>query len=119
MKLLLVDDTEEVLNNLEEYLVMEGYEVQTASNGLEALERIKNYTPDLIITDLLMPDMDGFELMQQLRQQKKFKHIPIVVFSARPLEEGKEITEYGGNIFILKPSSVEVISETIASFSKK
>lgn len=118
MKLLLVDDTEEVLNNLEEYLDMEGHEIKTASNGLHALERLKDYQPDLIITDLLMPDMDGFELIREVRQLPHHQDTPIIVFSARPLEEGKEITDYGADVFLLKPSSVEILSDTIASFAK-
>jgi CheY-like chemotaxis protein len=119
MKLLLVDDTEEVLNNLEEYLAMEGYEIETASNGLQALECLPKFQPDLIITDLLMPDMDGFELIREVRQQPIYQEIPIIVFSARPLDEGKDITDYGANVFLLKPSSVEILSDTIARFAKE
>ena len=62
-KILLVEDTEEILSNLRDYLVMEGLDVMTARNGKEALKLLEHYTPDLIITDLLMDEMTGFELI--------------------------------------------------------
>lgn len=117
-RILIVDDTEAVLESLEEYLLMEGYEVVTAQNGLQALEMVLAQTPDLIITDLLMPEMDGLELIQALRKKKETTATPILVFSARPLEPGKVASDLGANAFLLKPSAVETISDAVASLLK-
>lgn len=86
-KILLVEDTPDLLANLKEFLVMEGYSVSGFSSARAALEDLKNSIPDLIITDLSMPDMDGFEFIEQLRQINAFKETPLIIFSARPMQE--------------------------------
>jgi len=112
-KILLVEDTIEILQNLAEFLQMEGFEITTAGNGKEALLKLSVEVPDLIITDLLMPQMDGFEFIKELRKQKAWSKIPVLVFSAKPLEDEMGIEEIGADRFMLKPSPVEQILETV------
>ncbi len=78
--ILLVDDEERILNFLKAKLKASGYEVLTASNGVEALEQIQGQNPDLIVLDVLMPKMDGFETLKQLRT---FSTVPVIMLSAR------------------------------------
>ncbi len=83
---LVVDDEERILNFLKSKLKASGYEVLTASNGVEALEQIQGQDPDLIVLDVLMPKMDGFETLKQLRT---FSSIPAIILSARGTDADK------------------------------
>ena len=79
-RVLLVDDEERILNFLRSKLKASGYEVLTASNGVEALEQAQGQEPDLIVLDILMPKMDGFEVLKELRT---FSPVPVIILSAR------------------------------------
>jgi CheY-like chemotaxis protein len=107
-KILLVDDTPDIVENIREFLVIEDYKVLTALNGVEALAHLEKETPDLIITDLVMPEMDGFELINQLRSNDRYKQIPILVFSAKPVPADK-LEDLGADKFVLKPSPPETL----------
>jgi len=81
---MLVDDEPDLVSITKTRLEASGYEVVTAQDGLDALEKVKIEKPDLILLDLLMPRMDGFEFIRQLRTQKdKSRNTPIIVISAR------------------------------------
>jgi DNA-binding response OmpR family regulator len=119
-KILVVDDTRDILAHLQESLLMEGYDVLTATNGKEALRHLEHEVPDLIITDLVMPQMDGFTFIREVKKQEKLRGIPILIFSAKPMEEeGKRIAELGADSFLLKPSSTEVILSSITALISK
>lgn len=77
--ILLVDDEERILNFLKAKLKVHGYDVLTAMNGVEALEQAKGQDPDLIVLDVLMPKMDGFDTLKQLRT---FSKVPVIMLSA-------------------------------------
>ncbi len=79
---LAVDDQEEILVLLARMLKMAGYEVVTAMNGQEALERVAEQKPDLIVTDLMMPVMSGKDLLERLKQDPETAKIPVIVLSA-------------------------------------
>lgn len=79
-RVLLVDDEERILNFLRSKLTASGYEVLAARNGLEALEQAQAQEPDLIVLDVLMPRMNGFEALKQLRT---FSSVPVIILSAR------------------------------------
>jgi DNA-binding response OmpR family regulator len=85
-RILVVDDEERVLNFLRSKLKASGYDVLTASNGLEALEQTQAQEPDLIVLDLLMPKMDGFETLKELRT---FSSVPVIILSARGADTDK------------------------------
>lgn len=111
-KILLVEDTEEILTNLSDYLRMEDFEVVTARNGKQALQRLETFMPDLVITDLLMDEMTGFELVKAIRKSAHHA-VKILVFSARPKEEDEEIAQLEIDHYILKPSNPETIVEGV------
>jgi two-component system KDP operon response regulator KdpE len=79
-RILVVDDEERILNFLRSKLRASGYEVLTASNGFQALEQAQAQEPDLIVLDLIMPKMDGFETLKKLRS---FSTVPVIILSAR------------------------------------
>ena len=79
-RILVVDDEERILNFLRSKLKASGYEVLTATNGLEALEQVQAQEPDLILLDVIMPKMDGFDTLKELRG---FSTVPVIILSAR------------------------------------
>ena len=81
--ILLVDDEEQIRKLLEASLQRRGYDVAVASDGIEALRQIRTKMPDLIVTDVNMPNMNGFELTRRLRADHRTARVPIVMLSAR------------------------------------
>ncbi|HLM42865.1 MAG TPA: response regulator [Myxococcaceae bacterium] len=86
-QVLIVDDEPDIAIILGELLGEEGLDVRVVHDGREALEALAVQTPDLLITDLMMPRMDGHALIRELRSNAKFRHIPIVVMSAGALDK--------------------------------
>ena len=84
MKVLLVEDEPELRAALRLRLTASGYVCETANNGKEALNLLSRGLPDIVVTDLLMPEMDGYSLCQQLRSNKLWAEIPVLVLSAVP-----------------------------------
>src|SRR5438445_329030 len=79
---LVVDDDADKVNLLEVALRMEGYDVRSACNGKEALAAVESYPPDLIITDVMMPEMDGYELARRIRRNPQTRFIPLILQTA-------------------------------------
>ena len=115
MKILIAEDTEDSRVLLEAVIVSEGYEVESAVNGKEAIQKIKHSLPDLIISDILMPEMDGFELCRQLKGDPKFKAIPFIFYTATYIEEKdrKFALSLGANRFIVKPIDPVILLKDI------
>jgi CheY-like chemotaxis protein len=115
-QILLVEDTSEALDNLKELLSLEGFEVVTASNGQDAFDKLYLYLPHLIITDLRMPKMDGFELIAKLKADERYRNIPVIVFSANTTPQFQEqAIALGAAFFLKKPSPTDLILTTIHS----
>jgi CheY-like chemotaxis protein len=111
-KILVVDDQAINVQLLKRKLERAGMEVMTASNGLEALERVKAQTPDLILLDLMMPDMDGIEVCQRLQERSDTRSIPVIFVTARTTKESRlEGLAVGAVDYITKPIDLE---ETVA-----
>jgi DNA-binding response OmpR family regulator len=116
-KVFIIEDTVEILENLKELLAIEGFEIITACNGEDAMYKFYMYTPDLIITDLRMPRMDGFALIEKIRKTDTLKSIPIIVFSANVSPENeKKSLQVGANLFLKKPCMVESLLQSIRQF---
>jgi len=102
--ILVVDDTRYNLQILSTMLVNQGYAVLEATNGIEAIELAKNYIPNLILLDIRMPEMDGYQVCVNLKNNPKTQQIPIIFISAiENVEEKVEAFEIGGIDFINKP----------------
>jgi len=103
-KVLLVDDEPDIVELLRYNLEREGYAVQTALNGKDALKSAKTWHPDLVVLDIMMPGMDGVEVCMQLRQLPEFKNTVITFLTARG-EDYSQIAgfEAGADDYITKP----------------
>ena len=114
--ILVVEDIPNVLELLEVTLRFQGYEVISAHNGQEALEILESQTPALIITDILMPKLDGFALVQQLHSDPKTLSIPVIFLSATYVtpEDRAFAMSLGASRFIEKPIDTEEFLLTIA-----
>ena len=87
-KVLLVDDDRCLLDALCALLAEEGFDVTVAGNGREALERLPTCAPDVVVTDVMMPVMDGQQLLRSLREQPSTRELPVILMSAAPLKPG-------------------------------
>jgi two-component system, chemotaxis family, chemotaxis protein CheY len=99
---LVVDDDPDILEALSEILEAEGFEIRRARNGKEALERLEPEPPQLILLDLMMPVMDGWEFAQRMRQKPQVAKIPIIVLSA-DRNVGSKATDIGAVGHLAKP----------------
>lgn len=115
MKILVVEDTEDSRILLEAVIASEGYDIESAVNGIEALQKIQLSPPDLIISDILMPEMDGFELCRQLKGDLQYKSIPFIFYTATYIEEKdkKFALSLGANRFIVKPLDPVILLKQI------
>ena len=118
ISILIVDDDEMVRIALGELLKPEGYEIDTAAGGQEALDKINDKKYDLLMLDIIMPEMDGLELCRRIRQREDYQDVPIVFLTAKSREEDRVMgIDAGANQFLSKPISpeklLEIISETI------
>ena len=109
--ILLVDDEPEILATWRLILESEGYQVSCASNGAQALARVVAHVPDLIVTDWMMPIMDGAELCRRLKLMPQLVNVPILVHTAVPLRESD--ARYC-NACLLKPVGADLFLTTIA-----
>jgi DNA-binding response OmpR family regulator len=114
--LLVVEDIPNVLELLEVTLRFQGYEVISAQNGQEALDILEKETPALIISDILMPKLDGFSMVQKLRHNPKTQNIPVIFLSATYVtpEDRMFAMSLGASRFIEKPIDTEDFLLTIA-----
>ncbi len=104
-KIILVEDDQFLLKMYKSKLEMEGYVVITCTNGAECLQMLSREKPQLIITDLLMPVMNGFQLLQTLRQNPEFSRIPVIVLSSRGLpQEIEKAISLGAKDYMVKTS---------------
>ncbi|HAU53090.1 MULTISPECIES: response regulator transcription factor [Sphingobacterium] len=116
--LLLVDDHTELLEFIADDL-NEDYQITTSSNGREALDVLATEYFDLIVSDVMMPEMDGFELCQKIKEDIAYAHIPVILLTAKNSIESKiQGLEYGADAYIEKPFSPAFLRAQIASLLK-
>lgn len=103
-KILLIEDSKEDSGSFSGLLKEKGYNISCATNGSEGLKQIKQERFDLIILDLLLPDMKGEELYSRIKSERRSKNIPIIILSAKDDIEGiEELFEKGVDDYIIKP----------------
>src|SRR5512144_3002123 len=113
--LLIVEDVPDILRLLEETLKFKGYRAVTAYNGQEALDIIKNERPSLVITDIMMPKLDGFGLVHRLRINPETREIPVIFLTATyvALEDKAFALNIGATRFIEKPVNFDRFLDTV------
>jgi pilus assembly protein CpaE len=119
-KILFVDDEEQIRKLVATYLTRQGYEVAVATDGYEALKAIRMQHPDAVITDVMMPNMNGFELTRRLRADHRTARIPVLMLSARK-EANDILTGYseGADEYIAKPIEMAVLAAKIDVLLKR
>ena len=114
MRVLIVDDDPDMVMVLGMLMKVNGITALKAFGGVEGLEKARADKPDVILLDIMMPDMDGYEVMKELRSDKTTKGIPVVFLTARTDEEYKERAEtLGADGYITKPYDRDSLMETI------
>ena len=107
-RLLVVDDEKEITEMLRERLTKKGFEVVTAFDGAEALEKVKTDDPDVIILDLMMPKLNGFEVLKELKDKFCDKWRPVIILSAKSeLDSVKTCYDLEADHYLTKPCSYE------------
>ena len=113
-KILVVDDEPQLVDALKMRLEANSYDVLTAYNGHEGLEKARREKPDLIILDLILPKIDGYKVCRMLKFDNEYKNIPIIILSARAQETDKKMgAEVGADAYITKPFELEVVLKKI------
>lgn len=113
-KILTVDDDIAIVRMIEFKLKAAGFEVVCAFNGQDALGKVAEDKPDVIITDINMPLMTGIELIRQLKKSAEHKDIPIIILTARGEDEQKEeAKQIGANVFVNKPFAPSKLLEIV------
>lgn len=113
-KILIVEDEESLLKLESILLTTKGYLVQGVTSGLAALEAISEEPPDLVLLDVMLPKMDGFEVCSRIKQNPNTRHIPVILLTAKKTPEdmarGQEV---GADHYITKPFKSAMVMETI------
>lgn len=120
LRILIVDDEPDIRELLEYHLKKEGYKVKTATNGEEALEKMEKKIPDLVLLDIMMPEMNGMEVCKAMRENDRYKDTIIAFLSARS-EEFTQISalDLGGDDFIQKPIKPSLLKSRINALLRR
>lgn len=117
--ILVVEDHESLRLAIRDLLAMEGYVVLTAADGLEALSRLEEVCPDLIITDIMMPGMSGHELCARVRAHPEWASIPVVFLTAKAEKEDRQRGEVlGVDHYLVKPFNPQELLQVVRALLK-
>ena len=109
-KILIVDDEPDIVDLLKIRIGSANYGIVTAEDGQDALEKIEQDIPDLLVLDIMMPKIDGYTLFKMLRTSPKYKHIPIIILTASvELEDVRKCIKEGVEAYLRKPYKPEVL----------
>ena len=118
--ILIIDDEQDLLDLLRPRLETAGYEISTALDGQEGLNKAREEKPDLILLDVMMPKMDGYQVCRFLKFDEEYKHIPIVLLTARGQKQDKETgKKVGADGYLTKPFEKDVLLDKIGQLLKK
>lgn len=113
-KILIVDDEPNIVMTLEYTFKKNNFEVFIARDGQEALDILENQLPDIIILDVMMPLVDGFATLEQIKKDKRLKHCKVIFLSAKNKEKDIEKgLSLGANLYVVKPFSVKKLVEQV------
>jgi len=119
-KILIVDDEVDLVETVRFPLEMEGFNVLVSYNGEDALSQARKEKPDLIILDLMLPKLDGYKVCRLLKFDERYKHIPILMLTAKTQEKDKILgKETGADEYITKPFEMDYLMEKVKSYLNK
>ncbi|HVP36025.1 MAG TPA: response regulator [Terriglobales bacterium] len=112
--ILVIDDEAEITEIIETFLKDAGYQVLVENSSVMGIERAKSFKPDLILLDIMMPFMDGYEVCDELKKNKETENIPVIFLTGKDArsDEGKSF-KVGGDMFIKKPFNCERLLEIV------
>ncbi|MDG2990224.1 response regulator transcription factor [Candidatus Synechococcus calcipolaris G9] len=120
LTLLIADDEPGIRLSVSGYLESMGYFCLTAADGSEALEMIRRYQPHLLVTDIAMPQMNGFELVRQVRQQPALRLLPVIYLTARTqVEERIQAYQMGADSYLSKPFHLEELAAVVRNLLER
>lgn len=118
-KILIIEDEEAIRFILEKRLSDAGYLVISAENGLEGLNKARKENPDLILLDLMLPGIDGYQVCSILKRDRRYTHIPIIILTARIQQKDYELAmQVGADAFLTKPFESQVLLSKIEELLK-
>jgi len=116
-RILVVEDEESLLKLESILLTSKGYEVRGVQNGQLALDAIAEEKPDLVLLDIMLPEIDGFEVCRRIKSQEETRHIPVIMLTAKKTREDMARGEkVGADWYITKPFKSAMVIETIQRF---
>lgn len=119
-RIMVVDDDEDLLEIVGDRLRWAGYEVTTVSNGREGLEQAKREKPDLVLLDIMMPDLDGLEICREIKTNPEMEKVKVAVFTVRGSTRDRELSaEYLADAHISKPISMDMLVRIVGELLKK
>ena len=115
--ILVVDDSATVRKFVSLSLSMQGFQVVTACDGMDALEKLPTAKVDLVITDLNMPNMDGYEFIKTLRESSQYKDLPVIILSSLSDQVSRDLgLQAGAFSYLVKPFSIEKVQYEVAKY---
>lgn len=119
-KILIIDDEEDIVSALSIRLKALGYDVITAYDGMSGLSKSREEKPDLILLDIMLPKLDGYKVCRILKFDEKYRHIPIIMITAKSGELNKKMgEEVGADCYITKPFNSDELTKEISRLLKK
>lgn len=119
-RILLVDDEPSIVKMVGKRLEVEGFDVVVAMDGQEGLAKAQAEAPDLIILDLMLPKLNGYEICTMLKQDTRYQNIPIVLFTAKAQDKDEKLgMECGANAYVRKPFRAQELLEKIRTLLTK
>ena len=120
IRILLVDDEPSIVKVVQKRLEVEGFDVLVAIDGQEALAKAQTEHPDLIILDLMLPKLNGYEVCRLLKFDQKFQHIPIILFTAKAQQQDEVVgKECGADSYLRKPFQAQELLERIRTLVRR
>ncbi|MDD3732544.1 MAG: response regulator [candidate division Zixibacteria bacterium] len=122
-KILVIDDEPEITDIVETFLTESGYTVEVENTAINAMEKARQFKPDVILLDIMMPDVDGYNVCQEIKKDPALTHIPVIFLTGKDRNDdmGRSF-KAGGDMFIKKPFScerlLEIVNIVIMSTSK-
>ncbi len=117
---LIIEDNRDIAYQLQVRLEAKGYRVHVAYNGNDGLRQARSLKPDLILLDLMLPDIDGYKICRMLKFDVEYEHIPIIILSGRTLQEDRELAaETGANAYLTKPIDWKELFAILQTFAEE
>ncbi len=119
-RILVADDSPFVLEIVETVLKSEGFEVITANDGMEAWDKIQKEIPDIIIIDVVMPGMNGYEICEKVKADEKLKNLPVMMLTTKAQDKDIELAQASGaDLYMTKPFDPDELTGKVRKFFEK